>query len=61
MTLVCRECECMVVNLNYRHAPEDPYPAAVEDVADGLSWIAGKGAVELGIDISKIGLGGLSA
>lgn len=61
LTRLCRDCRCLVINLNYRHAPENPYPAAVDDVVDGLTWIAGKGKTELGIDSSRIVLGGLSA
>ncbi|TVY24259.1 AB hydrolase superfamily protein, partial [Lachnellula hyalina] len=61
LTLVCRDVKCVVVSLNYRHAPEHPYPAAVDDVEDGLSWIARFGNKELGVDTPRIVLGGLSA
>lgn len=61
LTRVCRDCNCVVINLNYRHAPESPYPAAVDDVVEGLAWITGKGSAELGVDVSRVALGGLSA
>ncbi|TVY58393.1 AB hydrolase superfamily protein [Lachnellula cervina] len=47
--------------MNYRHAPEHPYPAAVDDAVNGLSWIVRSGNRELGVDITRIVLGGLSA
>ncbi|TVY44546.1 AB hydrolase superfamily protein [Lachnellula occidentalis] len=61
LTLVCRDVKCVVISLNYRHAPEHPYPAAVDDVVYGLSWIARYGNRELGVDTTRIVLGGLSA
>ena len=61
LTLVCRDVKSVVVSLNYRHAPEHPHPAAVDDVVDGLGWIARFGNKELAVDTSRIVLGGLSA
>jgi len=29
----------VVVNLDYRHAPEDPFPAALDDIAAANDWI----------------------
>ncbi|KAK1959752.1 alpha/beta hydrolase fold-3 domain-containing protein [Colletotrichum sublineola] len=50
-----------VVNLSYRLAPANPFPAAPNDVWDGLKWVAGN-AQTLGGDTS-VGfiLGGVSA
>lgn len=31
----------IVVNVNYRHAPETPFPGAAEDAADAVTWAAG--------------------
>lgn len=61
LRLVCRHVKCVVVSMNYRHAPEHPYPAAVDDVVNGLTWIVRYGNRELGVDTTRIVLGGLSA
>ena len=49
-----------VVNLNYRKAPENRFPAAVEDINKALHFIADKGA-EYGIDKDRLVLVGDSA
>ncbi|MFC9690540.1 alpha/beta hydrolase [Kribbella sp. NPDC056951] len=49
----------VVVSLNYRLAPEDPYPAGLNDVHDALIWIR-EHAAELGGD-GRIAVGGQSA
>jgi acetyl esterase/lipase len=50
----------VVVSVNYRVAPEDRYPAAIEDCYAALQWTT-KQASELGIDPARIGIGGESA
>ncbi|KZO91808.1 hypothetical protein CALVIDRAFT_547188 [Calocera viscosa TUFC12733] len=61
VTQLCRRVPCVVVSVNYRLAPEDPYPAAVDDAWDVFSWVHSQGASELGINPSLIAVGGASA
>jgi len=52
--------KCVVVSVDYRLAPEDPYPAAVEDAVDSLHWLIKNGEKELGINPNQIAVGGSS-
>ena len=51
---------CVVVSVDYRLAPEFPFPAAHEDGREALNWLAGQAAA-LGIDGTKLAVGGGSA
>ena len=37
---LCRDAGCMVISVEYRLAPETPFPGALEDCDDTLDWIA---------------------
>ena len=52
--------EAVVVDVDYRLAPENPYPAGVNDCYDGLVWVFDH-AYDLNIDPARIGLFGESA
>jgi len=54
------EFDCVVVSVDYRLAPEAPYPGPVEDCYAGLTWTAAH-ATELCIDPTRIVVGGESA
>lgn len=52
--------DVVVVSVEYRLAPEFPYPAGLEDVTLALKWMA-QNASDLGIDAQRICVGGASA
>ena len=50
----------VVASLDYRKAPEFPYPAAVDDCLNGVNWVFNN-AFQIGIDLKNIGIYGNSA
>lgn len=54
------ELDCLVISVDYRLAPETPFPGAMEDAQDALRWLHA-GAAALGIDRDRIALAGQSA
>lgn len=57
---LARGAACVVVGVEYRLAPENPFPAALDDCYSVLCWLAAEGeAVQ--VDGSRIAVGGSSA
>ena len=55
----CQRFDVVGVAVQYRLAPEDPYPAGLEDCYAGLKWVVEHGD-EIGVDGSRVGFGGPS-
>jgi acetyl esterase/lipase len=50
----------VTISVDYRLAPENPYPAALEDAYSALTWVADH-AAELGVDVDRVAVAGSSA
>ena len=57
---LCNSADCVVISVDYRRAPESPFPAAVEDAYAAAKWVTNHGA-EIGVDTDHIAVGGDSA
>ena len=57
---IVRDVGCIAVSVDYRLAPENKFPAPVEDCYAGLKWMAAH-AGEIGVDAARIAIGGRSA
>jgi acetyl esterase len=57
---ICNGARCIVVSVNYRHAPEHKCPAAAEDSYAATVWAA-RNAASLGGDAQRLAVGGSSA
>jgi acetyl esterase len=62
--VVCRilahEGEMIVISVDYRLAPENKFPAAIDDAIAATRWISDN-AVQLNVDAKQISVGGDSA
>jgi acetyl esterase len=57
---VCANTRCVVTTVEYRLAPEFPFPTAPEDCYAALLWLVAH-ADELNVDATRIAIGGESA
>jgi acetyl esterase len=57
---LARAVGAVVVTVEYRLAPEAPFPAPLEDVYAGLVWFA-EHAADYGVDPARIAIHGISA
>lgn len=54
---LARAGDCAILALDYRLAPEWPFPTAVLDALDGANWLAEQGR-DLGLDPARAAFGG---
>lgn len=59
-SLLAAQAGINLIAVDYRRAPESPFPGPIEDGLAAYNWVVDQ-AAELGIENTKIGLGGDSA
>ena len=57
---ICNVANCIVASVNYRHAPEHKFPAAVDDAYAATCWLAAH-AGDFNGDASRLAVGGASS
>ncbi len=57
---LCVRSDAVIVSVNYRHAPEDPFPAPVDDAFAAVRWVADN-AEMLGGQAGRLAVAGWSA
>lgn len=58
--LLAEHCDCAVISVSYRLAPEAPFPAAIFDARDAWNWLRDS-AASLGLNPRRLAVGGDSA
>jgi acetyl esterase/lipase len=57
---LCQSSGCTVIAVDYRLAPEHPFPAGLRDCCDAIAALSAQ-AADFGIDADRIAIGGDSA
>ena len=60
LQLMARALDCVIVTVEYRLAPETPFPGSLEDNYAALKWLYSQ-AESLGVDPTRIAVAGESA
>lgn len=53
--------QCIVVTIDYRLAPEFPYPNAAEDAVEALVWLLKEAPKYYAMDLERVAIGGTCA
>ncbi|EUC58827.1 lipase from carbohydrate esterase family CE10 protein, putative [Rhizoctonia solani AG-3 Rhs1AP] len=61
LSRLCIGANCVTVSVDYRLAPEHPFPAGLNDSWDALVWVSKQGEQDIGIDPKRIAIMGCSA
>lgn len=57
---LCMEADVAVADVDYRLAPEHPYPSGLDDAYAALVWLV-ENSSRLNLDASRVSIGGVSA
>lgn len=57
---IAKHCDCTVFSVDYRLAPEHPFPAGANDCYATLRWLM-SGDSGYGVDVEHVAIGGASA
>lgn len=60
LATLASDAGCVIVSVDYRLAPEHPYPAAINDCRDAYGWLLDNAAA-LDVNPSRVAIGGASA
>ncbi|KXT09521.1 hypothetical protein AC579_7194 [Pseudocercospora musae] len=60
-TYICQTSQCIVLSVNYRLAPEFPYPAAAEDAIEAFQWLFREAHKYYNVDTTRVAIGGTCA
>ncbi|CUA73107.1 hypothetical protein RSOLAG22IIIB_10537 [Rhizoctonia solani] len=61
LSKLCVDAKCVTVSVDYRLAPEHPFPAGLNDSWDALVWVSNEGEREIEIDPKRVAIMGTSA
>lgn len=57
---LCKRANIVVVSVDYRLAPENPFPAAADDACETFDWVVKEGREVLRVDVDRLAVGGSS-